>query len=107
LEAIEAEKIDYAVIGMSAAVAQGVMANTMDVDVWIDLAPRQYMRLLNLARGLGATIAANTVVYLEDGIPVNSFTRLPAWGRSQWRSDILQRLRFTRTVFRCSGWNES
>jgi hypothetical protein len=71
LEAIEAEKIDYAVIGMSAAVAQGVMANTMDVDVWIDLAPRQYMRLLNLARGLGATIAANTVVYLEDGIPVN------------------------------------
>lgn len=29
------------------------------------------MRLLNLARKLGATIAANTVVYLEDGTPVN------------------------------------
>jgi hypothetical protein len=56
---------------MAAAVAQGVMANTMDVDVWIDLPSRQYMRLLNLCRKLGATIAANTVVYLEDGTPVN------------------------------------
>ncbi|HTD68771.1 MAG TPA: hypothetical protein VK846_19795 [Candidatus Limnocylindria bacterium] len=56
---------------MAAAIAQGVMANTMDVGVWIDLPSRQYMRLLNLARKLGATIAANTVVYLEDGTPVN------------------------------------
>lgn len=56
---------------MSAAIAQGVMATTLDVDIWIDLAPRQYMRLLNLARKLGATIAANTVIYLEDGTPVN------------------------------------
>lgn len=56
---------------MSAAFAQGVLANTVDVDLWIDLAPRQYMRLLNLSRKLGATIGANTVVYLEDGTPVN------------------------------------
>ena len=56
---------------MSAAVAQGVMANTLDVDVWVDLPSRQYMRVQNLARRLGATIAANTVVYLEDGTPVN------------------------------------
>ena len=56
---------------MSAAIAQGVMANTMDVDVWINLPPRQYMRMQNLARKLGATPAANTVVYLEDGTPVN------------------------------------
>ena len=71
MEAIEADQIRYAVIGMSAAAAQGVLANTLDVDVWIDLPPRQYMRLLNLSRKLGATIAANTVVYLEDGTPVN------------------------------------
>jgi hypothetical protein len=71
LEAIEAERVEYALIGMSAAIAQGVMANTMDVDVWIDLPPREYMRMQNLARKLGATPAANTVVYLEDGTPVN------------------------------------
>jgi hypothetical protein len=71
LEALETEEIRYVVIGMAAAVAQGVMANTLDVDLWIDLPSRQYMRVLNLARRLGATIAANTVVYLEDGTPVN------------------------------------
>lgn len=71
LEAIEAEHIGYITIGMAAAIAQGVMANTLDVDLWIDLPPRQYMRLLNLSRRLGATIGANTVVYLEDGTPVN------------------------------------
>ncbi len=58
-------------IGMSAAIAQGVMGATIDVDVWVDLPPRQYMRVLNVARTTGAVIAANTVVYLEDGTPVN------------------------------------
>jgi hypothetical protein len=71
LEALEAEKIGYVVIGMAAAVAQGVMANTLDVDIWIDLPSRQYMRVLNLAQKLGVSLAANTVVYLEDGTPVN------------------------------------
>lgn len=71
LETLEEEKIRYIVIGMAAAVTQGVMANTLDVDLWIDLPPRQYIRLLNLTRRLGATVAANTVVYLTDGTPVN------------------------------------
>lgn len=56
---------------MSAAVAQGVMANTLDIDLWIDLPSRQYMRVMNLAKDSGATLAAKTVVYLEDGVPVN------------------------------------
>lgn len=56
---------------MAAAISQGVMANTLDVDIWIDLPPRQYMRIQNLARGAGGTVAANTVVFLEDGTPVN------------------------------------
>jgi len=71
LETLETEQIGYVVIGMAAAVAQGVMANTLDVDLWIDLPPRQYIRLLNISRKLGAAIGANTVVYLEDGTPVN------------------------------------
>jgi hypothetical protein len=71
LEALEAEKIRYVMIGMSAAIAQGVMATTLDVDLWIDLPARQYMRVLNIARRMGASVAANTVVYLENGMPVN------------------------------------
>jgi hypothetical protein len=56
---------------MSAAIAQGVMGTTLDVDLWVDLPSRRYMEVQNLARRLGATPAANTVVYLSDGIPVN------------------------------------
>jgi len=47
------------------------MVSTLDVDIWIDLPGRQYMRVLKIARGIGATVSANTVVYLEDGTPVN------------------------------------
>jgi len=56
---------------MSAAILQGVPATTLDTDVWIDLPPRQYIRVLNLCRGLGAEIRANTVVDLSDGSTVN------------------------------------
>ena len=56
---------------MSAAVVQGVMETTLDVDIWINLPPRQYMRVQQVARKMGAVVAANTVVYLEDGTPVN------------------------------------
>ena len=47
------------------------MATTLDVDVWIDLPPREYVRVLTIAQKLGASIAANTVVFLKDGTPVN------------------------------------
>jgi hypothetical protein len=71
LEALEAEEIRFILIGMSAAVVQGVMETTLDVDIWIDLPPRQYMRVQQVARKERAVVAANTVVYLEDGTPVN------------------------------------
>lgn len=58
-------------IGMSAAIVQGVMETTLDIDLWIDLPARQYMRVQNIARTTGATMGANTVAYLEDGTPVN------------------------------------
>lgn len=56
---------------MSAAILQGVPATTLDTDLWIDLPPRQYIRVLNLCVGLGAIIRANTVVELTDGAQVN------------------------------------
>ena len=71
LEALEAENIRFMIVGMSAAIAQGVMGATLDIDVWIELPPRQYMRVQNIAVASGATIGANTVVYLNDGTPIN------------------------------------
>ncbi len=56
---------------MSGAILQGVPATTLDTDLWIDLPPRQYMRVLNLCRSLGGVIRANTVVELTDGSLVN------------------------------------
>jgi len=56
---------------MSGAILQGVPATTLDTDIWIDLPSRQYIRVLNLCRALGATIRANTVVDLTDGSAVN------------------------------------
>ena len=58
-------------IGMSAAIVQGVMGTTIDVDLWIDLPSRQYMRVQNLARSVGCAAARDAVVYAEDGTPVN------------------------------------
>jgi hypothetical protein len=69
--ALGAEKIRFQVIGMSAAVLQGVPVATFDVDLWLDLPARQYMRAVNLARSLGAMMIRNTVVELSDGALVN------------------------------------
>ncbi len=69
--ALGAEKVRFQLIGMSAAVLQGVPVATVDVDLWLDLPARQYMRAVNLAVRQGATMIRNTVVELEDGTLVN------------------------------------
>jgi len=56
---------------MTAAILQGVPSTTLDIDLWIDLPPRQYIRVLNLCRKLGAEIVANTVVVLDGQLTVN------------------------------------
>ena len=56
---------------MSAAVLQGVPVVTHDVDLWIDLPARQYMRPVTLALRQGANMVRNTVVELTDGMLVN------------------------------------
>jgi hypothetical protein len=61
---------------MSAAILQGCPATTLDTDLWIDLPPRQYMRLLRLCQSLGAQVRANTVVDLSDGSTVNFLYRV-------------------------------
>ena len=61
---------------MRAAILQGVPATTLDTDLWLDLPPRQHIRVLNLCRNPGATICANTVVDLSDGSTVNFLYRV-------------------------------
>ncbi|MBI5772185.1 MAG: hypothetical protein HZA89_00400 [Verrucomicrobia bacterium] len=71
LAALEEENIRFMLIGMSAAIVQGVMESTLDVDLWIDLPSRQYMRLQNIARRQNGAMGAPTVAYVADGTPVN------------------------------------
>jgi len=66
-----AEKIRFQLIGMSAAVLQGVPVATLDVDLWVDLPVRSYMRAANLALAHGAIFVRKTVVELADGTLVN------------------------------------
>ena len=81
-------------IGMSAAIVQGVMETTLDVDVWIDLPARQYMGVQNLARAAGCVVAANTVVYTTDGTPVNFVYEVNGLGTFQQEFKHAVRLPF-------------
>jgi hypothetical protein len=65
------EKIRFQIVGMTAAVLQGVMMNTLDTDIWVDLPTPQYMRLCNLIRAQGGTALSPTLYVLEDGKLVN------------------------------------
>jgi len=56
---------------MTAAVLQGAPVTTFDVDLWIDLQPRDYMRVMNVALKLGARMVANTVAVLPGDLTLN------------------------------------
>ena len=56
---------------MTAAVLQGAPVTTFDVDLWIDLPERDYMRAMNVARRLGARMVANTVAVLPGDLLLN------------------------------------
>jgi hypothetical protein len=84
LGALGDEEIRFQIVGMTAANLQGVPGSTIDVDLWLDLPARQYMKVINLALGLGAQVVRNTVVELSDGTLVNfiyEVTGLPTFGR--------------------------
>jgi hypothetical protein len=56
---------------MTAAVYQGVMLNTMDTDIWVDLPTRQYIRLWNIIQRHGGSALSQTLYVLNDGKVVN------------------------------------
>ena len=61
---------------MSAAVLQGVIVTTMDIDIWVDLPERQYVRLMNLVLKQGGSTLAPTLYALADGRLVNFLFRV-------------------------------
>jgi len=65
---------------MTAALLQGAPGSTLDIDFWIDLPARQYIRILNLCRKLGAELVANTVVVFEGALTVNFLYRVDGLG---------------------------
>jgi hypothetical protein len=56
---------------MTAAALQGVILNTIDIDIWVDLPTRQYVRLWDIIRAQGGSALAKTLYALEDGQLVN------------------------------------
>lgn len=84
LDALKREKIPFMLAGMSAANLQGILVSTIDVDIWIGLPSRQYMRVANLCLALGATLHSPNKVYLSDDTPVDfiyEVTGLPAFDK--------------------------
>jgi len=53
---------------MSAAILQGCPATTLDTDLWIDLPPREYMRVLRLCLKPGLYHVAYS--FLPNSIPI-------------------------------------
>ena len=71
IQSLGQEKIRFQVVGMTAAVYQGVMLNTMDTDIWVDLPTRQHLRLWNIIRSQGGSALSQTLYVLDDGKVVN------------------------------------
>jgi hypothetical protein len=65
---------------MSAAILQGAPATTLDTDIWIDLPERQYLRVLEISKTVGAEPLAPTVVALPDDSLVNFLYRVDGLG---------------------------
>ena len=97
IHTLREEKIRFQIVGMSGAILQGVPATTLDTDIWIDLNSRQYMRVLNLCRQLGATVRANTVVDLNDGSAVNFLYEVHGLRGFQYEYQRAKRVRWLQT----------
>jgi hypothetical protein len=86
--ALQEAKIEFMVIGMSAAIVQGVPGSTRDVDLWVNLPSREYMRAINIALSQGAEMIRNTVVALADQTLLNFVYAVTGLGsfRSEFRN---------------------
>jgi len=76
VQSLGKEGIRFQMVGMSAAILQGVPATTTDTDIWVDLPERQYVRLMSLVVKQGGTPMARTMYGLSDGSVVNFIFRM-------------------------------
>src|SRR5438046_1151070 len=89
VQSLGEEGIRFQMVGMSAAILQGVPATTTDTDIWVDLPERQYIRLPNLVVKQGGAPMVRTMYGLSDGSLVNfifSMTGLKKFGDEYTRS---------------------
>ena len=91
---LQSEKIRFQIVGMSAAVLQGVPVATFGVDLWLNLPGRQYMRAMNLALRQGAKMIRNTVAELADGTLVNFIFEITGLGGFMTELRKARRLKF-------------
>jgi hypothetical protein len=108
--ALRTEKIEFLLIGMSAAIVQGVPGSTIDIDLWINLPERQYMRPVRIALAQGATMLRNTVVELSDETLVNfvySVTGLGSFAREHGKATRLPFNGLTIAVLPLEGIRKS
>ena len=107
VQSLGEEKIRFQLVGMSAAILQGVIVTTLDVDMWVDLPERQYVRLMNLVVKQGGTALSPTLYALADGRLVNFCS--PCMGCGILKPNIKMRwmLKLKARRSRCFRWSAS
>ena len=73
---LDAAKIRFLIVGGTAASLHGAPMATIDVDIWIDLPERRYVRLLAIAKKLGAEILRGNVICLRGDHRVDFLYRI-------------------------------
>jgi len=80
IHALREEGIRFQIVGMSAAILQGVPATTIDTDIWVELPDRQFVRLTSIICRQGGSMLAPTVGALSDDTLVNFLPRVDGLG---------------------------
>ncbi len=76
VHALGEKGIRFQIVGMSAAILQGVPATTLDTDFWVELPERQFVRLYAIIKDLSGSMLAPTVAALSDDSIVNFLPRV-------------------------------
>ncbi len=85
---------------MSAAILQGVPATTLDTDIWVELPPRQFVRLVGIVAREGGTMLAPTVAALRDDSLVNFLPRVDGIASFKATYPNARRLRWQGMIVR-------
>ena len=71
IHALGENKIPFLIIGMTAAVLQGIPVVTADVDFWIGTPESEHDVILQICHSQGAKFLTDHVVDLADGLQLN------------------------------------